>query len=317
MIEFRTLQDIGDIKGKKVLVRVDWNVPMNNGEIEDDFRIQKSFPTLEFLKDRGAKVIIATHLDPDDASVEPLMKYVPDGMELLPNLRNDKREKENDESFARELAQKADLYVNEAFSASHRRHASIVGVPKLLPSFAGLRFAEEVERLEEAFHPEHPFLFILGGAKFDTKIPLVDKFLGIADMIAIFGANAKPAHEIYSSNPKVTFPLGDIGALDFADEANQALLKEKIDQAHFIVWNGPLGKYEDERYKEGTQKLALALAESGKKAIVGGADTIAALKEIDVLEKLFFVSTGGGAMLDFLATETLPGIEALKDSTAV
>jgi phosphoglycerate kinase len=293
-------------------------VPFENGQVRDDFRIKKSLPTLQYLQKAGAKVIIATHLEPaspaggsDTASVEPLRAYVPEGMELLENLRQNPGEKTNDPKFAEELASKADVFVNEAFSASHREHASIVGVPKLLPSYAGLQFAEEVAQLSKAFNPPHPFLFILGGAKFETKLPLVEKFLTIADEIFIAGAIAKPASLLpLVQNPKITLPLGDVAALD-ADDANIALMQQKIVDKAFVLWNGPLGKYEA-GYTQGTLKLAQLLADSGKQIIVGGGDTLTAIKTLNLFEKFTFVSTAGGAMLDFLANETLPGIEALE-----
>lgn len=313
----RPITEASDLQDKKVFVRVDWNVPIQEGRVIDDYRIQATLPTLQYLKGAGAQVTIATHLD-ENGSVEPLKLFVPEGMTLLENLREDPREVANDESFSRELASGQDIYVNEAFGSSHREHASIVGLPQLLPSYVGIRFEEEVRNLSKAFNPPHPFLFILGGAKFETKFPLVEKFLGIADEIAIFGANAKPAHEKYADNSKVIFPIGDIAALDFADEANQDLLRKKINNASFIVWNGPLGKYE-EGYKEGTQALAKMLAESvegslpaGRQVIVGGADTLACIRELGISHKFSFVSTGGGAMLTYLAEGTLPGIEVLK-----
>jgi phosphoglycerate kinase len=180
-----------------------------------------------------------------------------------------------------------------------------------LPHYAGLQFVEEVNQLSKAFNPPHPFLLILGGAKFETKLPLVEKFLNIADEVFIAGANAVPASTMpLAENPKVTLPIGDIAALD-ADEANLNLLKEKISRSAFVVWNGPLGKYE-EGYKEGTAKLAQILADSGKEVIVGGADTLATIRELNILDKFTFVSTGGGAMLNFLSTGTLPGIRALE-----
>lgn len=317
-MSIKSIRDAEDLNGKRALVRVDWNVPLlrqgsaGQAILADDFRISRSMPTLEFLKNAGAKVIIATHLEPEDASIEPLKKFVPEGAELLPNLRNNIGEKANDPEFARELSSKADIFVNEAFSASHRKHASIVGVPKLLPSFAGLEFMEEIESLSRAFNPSHPFLLILGGAKFQTKLPLVEKFLNIADEIFIAGANAKPASEMpVSKNPKVALPLGDVAALDL-DLENLELLKAKIQASSFIVWNGPVGKYED-GYKDGTQRIAQMLALSGKEVIVGGADTLAVIKDLNLYDKFSFISTGGGAMLDFLAMGTIPGIEALKN----
>jgi len=307
----RSIREIKNLNGKTVLLRVDWNVPIENGRVLDDFRIKRSMPTIEYLQNAGAKVIIATHLEPEEISTEILHDFIPKGSEILENLRKDPGEKNNSPEFAKSLASRADIYVNEAFSASHRSHASIIGVPKLLPSFAGLEFLSEVENLSKAFNPPHPFLLILGGAKFETKLPLVEKFLQIADSIHIAGLNAAAALKMkISENSKVSLPLGDITALD-TDEANLNLLRAKVNDARFIIWNGPLGKYED-GYKEGTNKLAQILAESGKEVIVGGADTLAAIKELNLYDKFSFVSTGGGAMLEFLAKGTLPGIKALQ-----
>jgi phosphoglycerate kinase len=189
-------------------------------------------------------------------------------------------------------------------------------VPKFLPSFAGLGLLDEVENLSKAFNPKRPFLFILGGAKFETKLPLVKKFQSIADSIFIAGANAKPAFDMgFATMPNITLPVGDVCATDLTEE-NLKILKDKIDASEFIVWNGPLGKYE-EGLKTGTLKLALMLGESHKEVIVGGADTLAAIKELGIFDKFTFVSSGGGAMLDFLANGTLPGIEALNSGPTV
>ena len=311
----KSILEAGDLNGKKVLVRVDWNMPFDyrsgQAEVIDDFRIKKSLPTLEYLKNAGAKVIIATHLEPEGTPVESLKMYVPEGMEILGNLRDNIGEESNSEEFAKALASEASIYVNEAFSVSHREHASIVGVPRLLPSFIGLQFALEIKELSKAFSPPHPFFLILGGAKFETKLPLVEKFLGIADSILIAGANAKPASQTaLRDHPKIIFPHGDIAALD-ADSETIENCKLKIVNSNFVLWNGPLGNYE-KGFKGGTLALAKTLADSGKQVIVGGGDTLAAIKELNIFDKFSFVSTGGGAMLEFLATGTLPGIEALK-----
>ncbi|MDP2642048.1 MAG: phosphoglycerate kinase [bacterium] len=308
----RSITEASDLEGKRVLVRVDWNVPIQDGLVLDDFRIKKSLPTLEFLIKAGAKVIVATHLDQEAANVLPLKNYVPEGAELLENLRLDPRERANDPAFAQELAFQADIFVNEAFASSHRSHTSIVGVPKLLPSYAGLNFVDEVDNLSRAFNPSRPFLVILGGAKFETKLPLVEKFSQIADKIFIAGAMAAKVSKVLLENSKIILPVGDIAALD-ADDKVIAQLEPMINEAKFILWNGPLGKYE-EGYREGTIKLAKLLAESGAEVIVGGANTLAAIKELNLFDKFTFVSTGGGAMLEFLATGTLPGIEALNAS---
>ncbi len=309
----KRITDAGDLNGKRVLVRVDWNIPFDyrSRQVADDFRVKASMPTLEFLQKAGAKIIIATHLE--EGSMEALKSFVPAGAELLPNLRENPGEEANSEEFARELAGKADIFVNEAFSASHRRHASIIGMPKYLPSYAGLRFMEEVETLSKAFNPPHPFLLILGGAKFETKVKLVERFIDIADEIFIAGTNAVPAYETdLKNNPKIVFPHGDIAALDVDDETIRQLA-EKIVNSKFILWNGPVGKYED-GYKKGTLEIARMLAACGERSrtIVGGGDTLAAIKELNIQDKFSFVSTGGGAMLEYLSTGTLPGIEALK-----
>lgn len=309
----RVITQLGEaeLKDKRVLVRVDWNVPLEGGEIRDDYRIKKSLPTLEYLAAKGAKLVVATHLEPVDSSLEPLKKYLPEGAKLLENLRLDSGEEANSEEFAKALAEKADTYVNEAFSVSHRKHASIVGVPKFLPSYAGLQFAKEVEMLSKSFNPARPFLFILGGAKFETKLPIVEKLLPSTDFVFIGGGMANAASQTpLGSDSKIFFSVGDIAAID-ANPETIAVIKEKVDISKFVLWNGPLGNYE-KGYKEGTLSLANMLAESGKEVIVGGGDTLAAIKELGIEDKFTFVSTAGGAMLDFLAKGTLPGIEALN-----
>lgn len=338
----RSIRDVEDLKGKRVFVRVDWNVPLIEGEVRDDFRIKRSLETFKFLNEAGAKIVAASHLEPESESLEPIIKYVRknyaeyiDGAEFLENLRNDPREKENAESFVQELAAKADVFVNEAFSASHREHASIVGIAKLLPSYAGIEFMQEVEGLSKSFSPEHPFLFILGGAKFETKLPLLQKFIKIADYIFVGGALANDffkmqgkdigssltsgvnfdLESLYNTGkiivPEDTTNLGD----RIVDSGERTLeeLSLRISTAKMILWNGPLGEYE-KGYKKSTLELAHLIANSKAHSIVGGADTLAAIKELDLLDKFTLVSTGGGAMLDFLAKGTLPGIEALKNS---
>jgi phosphoglycerate kinase len=327
-----TLESLGDLKGKRVFVRVDWNVPMQDSKVVDDFRIKQSLPTLNWLAGEGAKVILATHLEDDSASVEPLRSYVPEGMELLENLRQNPGEKSNDENFARELASKADFYVNEAFSASHRAHASLVGVPKLLPHAAGRELVSEVWHLSQAFNPEHPFLFILGGAKFETKLPLLDKFVKTADALVVCGALAHNFYRVEGidiknslvspgnfdteallATGKIMLPPDPKWHGDRIVDAGPETLKEletKVKEAQFVLWNGPLGAYEL-GFTESTLQLARMLAESGAKTVVGGGDTLAAIEELNIFDKFNFVSAAGGAMLDFLANETLPALEAL------
>jgi phosphoglycerate kinase len=346
----KSIEEANIIKGTIVLIRTDWNVPVEDGKILDTSRIEATLPTINFALNKGAKVIIMSHLGDGADSLEIVareaqkffpktkVKFVkdpwnnssPDGRKILENLKCGEiavlenlrfwMEKENDEAFAKRLADFGDIYVNEAFPCSHRKHASIIGVPKFLPHFAGFRFLEEYKNLKEAFNPAHPFLFILGGLKFETKLPLVEKFLKIADNIFIGGALAVKAKDMTDStgnriaqNSKIIFPAGDITALDANDETLE-ILAEKIKKAKFVLWNGPLGNYE-KGFVAGTVALARMLAESPAKVILGGGDTLAILKpEIKKeISSHSFISTAGGAMLDFLANGTLPGIEALQN----
>jgi phosphoglycerate kinase len=354
----KTLENITDISGKRALVRVDWNVPIKDGKVADDFRIRESLETIRFLKERGAKIILISHLEPEEASLKPVyecakallpdLSWEDDGdLALLENLRQNPGEKGNDPTFAASLASLADFYVNEAFSVSHREHASIVSVPKLLPSYAGIRFMKEITNLSRFFNPEHPFLFILGGAKFETKLPLLQKFSKLADSIFVGGALAhnffkEQGEDVGASlvssgsfdlkpllaSGKILLPVDmlvksgdgigvdtikDVGSTDVIVDAGPKTienLKSKIESSALILWNGPLGLYE-QGFKKETLALANLIAESGKVSVIGGADTLAATKELNNQEKYTFVSSAGGAMLDFLAHETLPGIEAL------
>ncbi|KKT96621.1 MAG: Phosphoglycerate kinase [Parcubacteria group bacterium GW2011_GWA2_45_15] len=329
----KSILEAGDLKGKKVLVRVDWNVPIEDGKVVDDFRIKKSLSTLEYLKGAGAKVVIATHLEPEGTHTKLLQTYVPKGMKLLENLRANPGEESNSKEFAKELASKIDLYVNEAFSVSHRRHASIVGVPLYLPSYIGLQFALEIKELSKAFYPKKPFLLILGGAKFDTKLPLLKKFIHIADDIFVGGALANNFFKEQGADiGRSLVSKGDFGLKELLDTGKIILpedtiikdgkildagprtmenLKSIISASKLVLWNGPLGGYEN-GYKVATLALAKIISESSCESIIGGGDTLASIKELNLFDKFSFVSTGGGAMLDFLATGTLPGIEALK-----
>jgi len=190
----QTIRSLKNIKGKTALVRVDFNVPIKNGKVIDDFRIKKAIPTIKFLLKKGAKVILISHLGKDGTeSMKPvedcLRKYVKKNVTLLDNVRKYPGEEKNDPKLAKELAKLGDFYVNDAFSVSHRAHASVVGIPKYLPSYAGLQLEEEIKNLSKVFkNPKHPFLFILGGAKFSTKMPLIKKYIKIADNIFIGGA---------------------------------------------------------------------------------------------------------------------------------
>lgn len=338
----KSITEANIIEGTRVLVRVDWNLPIENGKILDSSRIEASVKTINYILEKGGKAIILSHLGDGVDSLEVVAKEAekffpnrqvrfvkdpwnessPDGKNALGYLVNSGiailenlrfwAEKENDDDFAQKLAELGDIFVNEAFSVSHRKHTSIVQVPKLLPSFAGFNLLREFENLSECFNPECPFLFILGGTKFETKLPLVEKFLNIADYIFIGGANALPASGMaISENNKIIFPVGDLDAQD-ANTETLEILAEKIKEAKFILWNGPLGNYE-EGFVAGTVALARMLADSSAKVIVGGGDTLACVKK-EIQSQISshgFISTAGGAMLDFLANGTLPGIKAL------
>jgi phosphoglycerate kinase len=333
-----------EINGKRFLVRLDLNVPVENNVVQDDFRIVSSLPTLNFIKDNGGSIVVIAHCEANkgescslDAATAELKKHIADlpaqaGIEVKPNLRENAGEKTNDPAFAQELASLGDMYVNDAFSVSHREHASLVGVPKLLPSYAGFQLEKEIKNLEKSFNPTHPFVFILGGAKFETKIPLIEKFLDKADTIFIGGALAndllkasgtdvknslvsKEAPDLskYVNHPKIIPVTGMVwdndSIVDIGSETIEKLC-EKIQEAKFVVWNGPLG-YTEKGFDAATLRVAQAITESSAESIIGGGDTLSALKDSGYLDKFTFVSTGGGATLDFLANGTLPGIEAL------
>lgn len=372
---FQIIDAVEGLKGRRVIVRLDLNLPFRDGVITDDFRFTQTLPTLLHLKERGARVLLLAHIEGREAhSLRPVFEHIkknipvtfvetiaelPARMEavqegeflLLENLRISAEEEENSEAFARTLASFGDIFVNEAFSVSHRSHASIVGIPRYLPSYAGFLFAKEVRELSVAFAPKHPFLFILGGAKFETKLPLVTKFVSLADTLYISGALANdffharglevgksllssrpPALDTLLSNARIHVPVDavveeggissirDIEAVSkeawIRDAGPRSLeeLRSLISNAAFILWNGPLGLYE-EGFSKGTETLAAMIASSSAQSIVGGGDTLAALSHLEDKGKFSFISTGGGAMLAFLATETLPGIEALEAST--
>jgi len=332
----RAITDIQNFDGQRVIVRTDWNVPHDAGTILDTSRVDVTLKTIRWVTSHNGAVIVVSHFGRQGESMKGLSEIVSEilpitfvedpfsevGVELikglkpgeiilLENIRKWPEEEANDEEFAKKLASLADIYVNEAFSNSHRNHASMVGIPRFLPSYAGLRFLEEVSKLSESFNPEHPFLFILGGAKLETKLPLIDNFLNIADQIFVGGALAKPASLTpLAQNPKIVFPKGDIAALD-ADSETLTELREMIRTAKFVLWNGPLGNYE-KGYNQGTKELARMLAESGAKVIAGGGDTENVIDTMHLEGKFYFISLAGGAMLDFLAKRTLPAIEALQ-----
>ena len=311
MNQLRNVRDF-NVKNKKVLVRCDFNVPFDQkGAILDDFRIIQTIPTLTFLQKQGAKLLLMTHLT-KDRSLAPikkrLEKYLKD-FTLLDNLRLDKREKENNKDFAQEIASLADIYINDAFGVCHRTHASIVGVPKYLPSGAGLLLEKEVKVLSNAIeNAGHPLIVIIGGAKVESKTKAINQFLKIADQILIGG---KIAHKIDLKSSKICLPIDNKNDLDIGPETI-ARFSEFIRKAKTIIWAGPLGYFENSLYEKGTKEIAQEIVKN-KKAFktAGGGDTIFALAKFGLRDKFDHISTGGGAMLSFLSGEKLPGLEAL------
>lgn len=367
------------LENKTVLVRVDFNVPYIKGKVTDDFRIKKTLPLINELVKRKTKVILISHLEVDGKllSLSPIVrhikkhgcknvKFVNDilgkkatnaisrlnsgDVLILENLRFELGEKKNSKTFARHLASYADIYVNEAFSVSHRKHASIVGISKHLPAYAGPLFIEEITKLKKAFHPARPFLLVLGGKKISTKIGLLEKFLEKADKVFLGGAMVNNFFKVLGCeigqsyiekkslafvkekciNPKkIILPrdvivlrgkkrldvcIGDVQKKDIIYDLGPDTMMEVnkyLQKSKFVLWNGPLG-YVEGGFDDATNAFARALARSKAKSIIGGGDTVAVLKKLGLIKKYYFVSTGGGAMLEFLSFGTLPGIKALE-----
>ncbi|MFZ3044082.1 MAG: phosphoglycerate kinase [Minisyncoccia bacterium] len=387
----RTIRDIQLFENVPILVRAALNVPIENGRVANDYRLRRALPTIQYLRDRGAKVILISHigekgtetLAPVAATLGTLISgvsFFPEtigtrvraairdlpagGVLVLENLRRDRGEKENNPKFASELAALADVFVEDSFDTCHRRHASIVGVPKFLPSYAGLLIEEEVKELSQALTPKHPALAVIGGAKFSSKEGVVSRLLELYDNVFIGGAladdflkasgqevgkslvsGAPPARiEKLLSNPKLILPVDSLVIPTNADgpevrrhtagvssasriapqgqvqpdesiidhgPGTIALLENLAQNAKTILWSGPLGNYEN-GFVGATDAFARAVAASDARSVVGGGDTIASIEGLGLLPKFSFVSTGGGAMLNFLANGTLPGIEALE-----
>lgn len=337
----RSITEIKDFEGKRVLVRVDWDVLVEGGIVVDTERVDAGIPTIEYILKNNGSVVLLSHFGRKGESNRPVYEYfnkkIPaiyiedpfshEGREdinnlkvaevaVVENLRRWPEEEKNDESFAKSLASLGEIYVNDSFAASHRAHASVVGISKFLPHYAGFRFMKEIDGLSKVFNPEHPFLFILGGAKLETKLPLLKKFLSIADRVFVGGILAAEADLLpeIKENEKVFFPHGDIKAQD-VDQETLNMLRKEAEKAKFIVWNGPLGNYE-KNYTFGTEGLAQILADvadkNGTEVIVGGGDTLTAIKNLDLASHFTHISLAGGAMLDFLADGKLPAIEALN-----
>jgi len=379
------LGDLPDLDGKRVLVRVDFNVPLHIGidgraTVADDFRITAAIPTLRWLLDQGAEVMACSHLGRPDNRRDPRWEMDPvrerletlcPGVALSDNLRFDAGEKSNDPVFVASLIDGFDAYVNEAFGVAHRRHASIVGPPEFLPSAAGLRLAREVEVLSGLLHePARPFVAVVGGAKVSDKIQVLRVLSTKVDTLIVGGGMAftflaamghsvgssllDPEHlaacrELLDSGTEILLPT-DISALepggtfgrpsagvgprggtkvterDLADgwtgldigPDSAAAFADVVSHAGTVLWNGPMGAFEDSRFAAGTRVVARAVADSDAFSVVGGGDSASALEELGLADRVSFLSTGGGASLSFLEREgDLPALDALRHAPNV
>mgnify|MGYP001094329728 CR=1 FL=1 len=390
----KTIKDI-DVKNKKVFVRADLNVPLDdNCNITDETRIISSLPTINYLIKNKAKIILASHLGrPKGKFVEKLkmdpvakalekhlninikkMDYIisdnvknevealeSGGILLLENLRFDPGEKDNDDTFSRELAELADIYVNDAFGTSHRKHASMVGICKYIPSVMGLLLEKELRTLSSLLEkPEHHFVAILGGSKISDKIGVVKNILNVVDTVIAGGGMCytflksmgfeigkslleedmleyckQVLDEFKDKGKKFMLPEDVIVAKEFKHNSILKIVniekipkdwlgldigpvtidkyKEEILKAKTILWNGPMGVFEWELFEKGTKEIAYAVTESKSKTVVGGGDTIAAVKKYNVADKISYITTGGGASLKFLEGVKLPAVEALNN----
>jgi len=346
----RSVRD-ADVAGKTVLVRADLNVPLKDGEVADDTRIRASLPTLRLLLDNGAaEVRVCSHLGrPKTEEDRPkyvmapiekrLRELLPDDrIRVLENTRFNPGETKNDEVFAAELAEGCDVYVNDAFGSAHRAHSSTEAVARLLPAYAGLLLEAELEHLSKLLgEVERPFVLISGGAKVDDKLGVLEHLGGRADTVLIGG---KMAEEMRVDNPlgfPVELPSDVVGAAAFEEDAESRVypydglpegwlgldigpatreaFAAVIAGARTIFWNGPMGVFEWERFAEGTEAVAEAVAGNRDAfSVVGGADSVRALNELGLADRISWVSTGGGASLELLEGKELPGVAAIPSA---
>ena len=368
--ELPNLEALGDISGKRVLVRADFNVPLDNGIIRDDLRIREAIPTLKYLIDNGAEVTACSHLGrpkgkfEEKYSLEPIrnrLNEILPGVKLLDNLRFNSGEESNDPEFIQQLVAGQDIYVNDAFGASHRNHASITGPPQLLPSAAGRLLHNEVEILLQVRNkPKRPFVAILGGSKVSDKLGVIDALVQIVDKLLIGGGmcftflkaqgqqigsslleegQLDYCRELLEAGAPIVLPH-DFTAMDsdgkIGDAAVGGVVRQMgknipdgwtgldigpgsaaafgdiIQESKTVLWNGPMGVFEDRRFSAGTKHVAQSMAENKASfTVIGGGDSAAAAKEFEFDTEIDHVSTGGGASLELIEKGTLPGIDAL------
>lgn len=390
----KSVRDVAELAGKRVFVRVDFNVPIEDGKITDDKRIRETLPTINYLIEKGAKVILASHLGRPNGEVVEELRHTASAVRLsellgkpvakaneaigeaveaqvaamnngdvllLENVRFYPGEEKNDPELAKSFAKLADLFVNDAFGAAHRAHASTEGIAHILPAVSGLLMERELEVLGKALNnPERPFTAIVGGSKVKDKIAVIDKMLEIADNIIIGGGLSytffkAQGHEIGKSlvdNSKLDLALEfmekakklgknflipvDIVVTDeFSAKANtqivdvdgipaewegidigpktRELYADVIKNSKLVVWNGPMGVFEIEPFSHGTRAVAQATAETSAYTVIGGGDSAAAAEKFGLAEQMDFISTGGGASLEFMEGKQLPGVVALND----
>lgn len=317
MVNLPKLTDL-DVSGKRVLLRLDLDIDPD----PNDLRIKASEETLNFLKEKSAEIIILAHRGRPEGKVNENLSLKPFqsifdkwGAEVRENLRFDFGEEANDLNYAKKLASLGDCYINEAFGNSHREHASIVGLPKFLPHAAGLRFIEEVNNLSKVFdNPKHPVLFVIGGSKKD-KLDYIEDLKGVADKIIIGGRLPDYLQDTGYSILDTKIMVANL-LPDKEDLTINSMIKfeEEVKKAGTIVLAGPMGKYEDEGHRQGTERIFKAVANSNAFKITGGGDSLSVLSIYDLKDKFDWVSVGGGAMLEFLAKRTLPGIKALESA---
>jgi len=342
-----------DVEGKAVLVRADLNVPLKDGAVADDTRIRASLPTLHLLLERGARELrVCSHLgrpkteeDRAKYAIAPvaarLRELIRDErVHVLENTRFDPRETKNDESFARELAAGCDVYVNDAFGSAHRAHASTEAVAHLLPAYAGLLLLAELDHLSRLLGDvERPFVLVAGGAKVEDKLAVLRHLGDRADTVLVGG---KMAEQIRVENPldfPVVLPVDVVAAAAFEADAESRVVPfdelpdgwlgldigpatrerfaREVAQAETVFWNGPMGVFEWPRFAGGTKGVAEAVAANERAyTVVGGADSIRALTELGLVDRVDWASTGGGASLELLEGKTLPGVAAIPEASA-